>query len=73
MEFQIKNTDDLVEFLKAFGMNLTDKELKNIISKSLPGVSIIICKVTTKTDLQYIIKQIKASHLPFDIKTLYCN
>jgi hypothetical protein len=73
MEFQIKNTDDLVEFLKAFGMNLTDKELKNIISKSLPGVSIIICKVTTKTDLQYIIKQIKASYLPFDIKTLYGN
>jgi ribosome recycling factor len=73
MKLEINNTYQLIEFLEQYGMEVPQEEIYKIVRKSIPNSNIIFCKIINRTDLDYIIKQIKASHLPFDIKTLYGN
>jgi len=74
MEFQINTTEDLINFIEAYGTNENICKMVEVANAFLPKDKIILELFFTDTDnINILVNQIKNLDKPFDIKTYYCD
>lgn len=71
IDYNITCKTELIDFVKNYGLMMGSVQTYKIIKQSLPNAVIIPYFFNDINGLDFAIKQIKSSGIPFDIKNLY--